>query len=175
VREHYVAYSLVRQCRDDFSLDTKTAEESFGVLRRALSDPDIRNFIGLDLDKPEQQLRKPIPRGKHREVGELLVWMFGTDDAPAALKDSRDLKKLGLVLEKSETVEVLRSTGKIEYAYELTGGEEARLVDFLGKASYFLDQALPMMVRHRTSKKVILAVERCEETFEALTKLMKND
>lgn len=35
VREHYVAYSLIRQARDSFSIDTQYAERTFGVLRRS--------------------------------------------------------------------------------------------------------------------------------------------
>jgi hypothetical protein len=71
VREHYVAYTLLRQARDAFALDTENAEDSFGVLRRALSDPNIRGHIGLKLDQPESVLARPIPDNKAEQVREV--------------------------------------------------------------------------------------------------------
>jgi hypothetical protein len=173
VREHYVAYALVRQGREEFSIETEGAEQSFGILRRALSDPDIRDFAGIRLDRSERDLAKPIPRNKAREAAELLDWMFGSRRSTRVLTDSRDLKKLGKVLATAQSVEVLRSTRKLDYAFELSGGEEQRLTEFLNKASYFLDQALSMIVRHKKSPKVSQAVERCKQTFSALTELFE--
>src|SRR5262249_37443531 len=60
VREHYVAFTLVRQARDEFSIETENAQQSFGILRRSLSDPDIRNFAGIELDRSEKALARPI-------------------------------------------------------------------------------------------------------------------
>jgi hypothetical protein len=173
VREHYVAFTLVRQAKEKFSIETAGAEQSFGILRRALSDPDIRDFAGVTLDRSEAELRNPIPRAKAESARELLAWMFGTQKAAPVLKDSRELRKLGKVLANSATVDVLRSTRNLDYAFELSGGEEQRLIEFLTKASYFLDQALPMVVRHRNSDKVAQAIERCRETLLAVEKLLR--
>lgn len=172
VREHYVAYCLVRQCRDEFGIDTQPVQDSFSVLRRALSDPDIKSFIGVAMDQSEKELSRPVPRDKHRDVADLLIWMFGSEDRSRALTDSRDLRKLGVVLSKGETVDVLRASGRLDYAYELTGGEEARLIESLNRASYSLDQSLSMLVRHKMSQKVRDAIARCRATIEALEKLL---
>jgi len=173
VREHYVAFSLVRQARNQFSIDTEKAQDSFGILRRALSDPDIRDFLGITLDRSEKELRTPIPRSKAEQARELLAWMFGSAKVAPVLKDSRELRKLGRVLASSATVDVLRSTRNLDYAFELSGGEEQRLVEFLTKASYFLDQSLPMIVRHKSSDKVNQAIERCRDTISAVEKLLR--
>ena len=88
VREHYVAYTLLRQARDGFLIDTANVEDSFGVLRRSLSDPNIRGYMGLKLDAPEKRLVRPAPRVKAEAVAEVFSWMFGTDK-PYALPSQR--------------------------------------------------------------------------------------
>ncbi|MEA2840550.1 MAG: hypothetical protein QOF41_1880 [Methylobacteriaceae bacterium] len=170
VREHYIAYTLVRQARDDFLVDTSNVEGSFGVLRRALSDPDIRSFMGLDLTKAERELARPLPRSKAKSVKEVFAWIFGTEENDPVLTDSRELKKLGVVLSSSRAVDVLRSTENLDYAFELSGGEERRLLDNLNTASYHLDQALPLSIRHRNSRDVTTAVRRCLETLNEIVR-----
>ena len=168
VREHYVAYALLREARDAFAIDTTNVEDSFGVLRRALSDPNIRSFIGLRLDLDEKTLARPVPDNRASEVSDLLSWMFGGEEVEPVLRDSREIRKLGSVLAKSETIDVLRASGDLDHAYELSGGEEVRLIESLNRASFHLDQALPMAIRHKNSLDVILAVRRCRETFREI-------
>ncbi len=168
VREHYTAYTLLRQARDAFAIDTQYAERTFGVLRRALSDPNIRNFIGLELDKSQAELRRPLPKAKAEEAKELLTWMFGDGKTAAALKDSRQLRQLGVVLGEKRAIAALRTSNSVEYAYEYAGGEERRLVEVLNSAGFHLDQALPMALRHHGKKDVIAAMHRCYETFTEL-------
>lgn len=171
VREHYIAYTLARQARDQMSIDTTYAEAAFGVLRRSLSDPNIRGFIGLQLDKAERELAKPVPRNQADAVKEFFTWTFGTDKRDPVLKDSRDLKKLGTVMASARAVEVLRSSHDLDYAFEISGGEERKLLDNLNAASYNLDQALPLSIRHKKSKDVTAALTRCRDT---LAEILKN-
>jgi hypothetical protein len=163
VREHYIAFTINRQARDQFGIDTENV--AFGVMRRALSDPNIRNFIGLDLDRPEAQLARPIPKARAQNLEELFSWIFGNDVEDAVIKDSRELKKLGDVLSSKKGLETLRATRNLDYAFELSGGEERSLIENLNTASYHLDQALPLALRHRGRKPVIAAVRRCSETL----------
>src|SRR5262249_34295224 len=135
VREHYVSYALVRQAKNTFNLDTERAEESFGILRRALSDPNIRNYIGLDLDRREHKLSKPLKKSDAPRLDETFQWMFGTKTKAAAIRESRDLSKLGSVLANDKARAALQTSGDLSYAFELSGGEEKRLIDVLSKAS----------------------------------------
>ena len=170
VRDHYVAYTLLRQARDSFLIETEFAEESFGVLRRALSDPNIRKFIDLDVGRTEKQLARPVAKGNASAVTELLVWMFGTDEQDPVLKDSRQLKTLGEVLASTRATAVLRSSKDLEYAFGLSGGEERKLVESLNSASYHLDQALPLALRHGKDKGVLAAFDRCQRTFKEIAR-----
>lgn len=172
VREHYVSYTLVRQAKDSFNLDTDRAEESFGILRRALSDPNIRDYIGLDLGRKERELAKPLKRSYASRLDEAFRWMFGTKTRAAAIRESRDLSKLGGVLANDKARAALKTSGDLSYAFELSGGEEKRLIEALSKASYQLDQALPMVLRHKKSKDVIALVEKCLAVMEEIARLL---
>jgi hypothetical protein len=165
VREHYIAYALVRQGRDAFLLDTQYAEAAFGVLRRALSDPDIRSYIGVSLDRSERELSRPVPKSRASHVAEFFDWAFGSDSTDPVIGESRDLRKLGTVLASAQSVEVLRSTRNLDYAFEMSGGEEQKLIENLRAASYNLDQALPHAIRHTSNKDVAAAVRRCFQTL----------
>jgi ParB-like chromosome segregation protein Spo0J len=175
VREHYVAYTLVRQARDAFAIDTTNVEDSFGVLRRALSNPNVRDFMGVRLDLDETALKRPLPNKKAKQVEELFSWMFGLDGEDAVLRDSRGITKLGVVLEKAEAIESLRTTRDLDLAFELAGGEERRLIHSLGRASYYLDEALPMAIRHRRSEEVARAFAKCRSTFRAIDRHFQDD
>lgn len=172
VREHYVSYTLVRQAKNSFNLDTERAQESFGILRRALSDPNIRKYIGLELDRKEQELSKPLKKSDATKLEETFRWMFGTKNKAAAIRESRDLSKLGAVLANDKSCAALKTSGDLSYAFELSGGEEKRLVEALSKASYQLDQALPMVIRHKKSKDVLALVEKCLGVMEEIARLL---
>lgn len=172
VREHYVSYTLVRQAKSSFNLDTERAEESFGILRRALSDPNIRDYIGLELGRKEHELSKPLKKSDASRLEETFRWMFGTTSRAAAIRESRDLSKLGAVLANDKAKAALKTSGDLSYAFELSGGEEKRLIEALSKASYQLDQALPMVLRHKKSKDVLASVEKCLTVMEEIARLL---
>jgi hypothetical protein len=175
VREHYVSYTLVRQARDSFNIDTSNAEESFGVLRRALSDPNMREHIDLELDQSEKDLARPLKKASATRLEELLGWIFGTKKRAAALTDSRDLSKLGAVIASKQALAALKSTNDLSYAFELSGGEEKRLIETLSQASYKLDQALPMVLRHSKSGEVIELAGKCQQVIREMMKLLKQE
>jgi hypothetical protein len=172
VREHYVSYTLVRQARIGFNLDTELVEESFGILRRALSDPNIRAYIGLDLDRKEKDLSKPLRKTSAGALEEAFRWIFGTKSKPPAIRESRDLSKLGAVLANKKALAALKTSGDLNYAFELSGGEEKRLIETLSKASYELDQAVPMIIRHKKSKDVRSWAEKCLGVMQEIARLV---
>ena len=173
VREHYVSYTLVRQAKNSFNLDTERVQESFGILRRALSDPNIRNYIGLELDRTERDLSRPLKKSNASKLDEAFRWMFGTKSKAAAIRESRDLSKLGAVLANDSALAALKTSGDLSYAFELSGGEETRLIEALSRASYHLDQALPMVLRHKKSKDVRALAERCLGVMEEIARLLE--
>ncbi len=171
VRNFYVSYAILRQARDAFDIDTTPAEQDFGVFRRSVSDPNIREFLGIELDSSEEQLAKPISP-KHRErLEEVLSWIFGDSDNRPVLDDSRQLISLGRVIANSEGLNYLRSTRDLEYALELIGGEEQRALDNLRSAKLHLDRAIPDVIRHAKNEEVAVAFEKCWDVAKEMAKL----
>jgi hypothetical protein len=120
------------------------------------------------LDKSERELAKPVPGSKSKSVGEFFAWAFGADNVDAVLADSRDLKKLGTVLASARATAILRSNKDLDYAFEISGGEEKKLLENLNQASYNLDQALPLSIRHKKSRDVTAALKRCRDTLNEI-------
>lgn len=162
IRKVYGGYRALVQAKDKFGVDTTRAEDDFGVFDRGLNSPGIYKYIGLNyIKKSEKDLRRPIPKGRDEKLQELLVWMYGDEEHPAALRDSRRVTDLGRILETKEAIEVLRASNDLDYAFQFTRGEEHRLLDQLKKASYNLDQSLPAAIRHKESEEAEEAVRRC--------------
>lgn len=169
VRDNYVTHHLVRQA-EGLGVDVGPVEEDFSVLYRGLSSPGIRGYIGVDLSKTPKQLAKPVPASKSKTLVQLLSWLYGDVENAPALRDSRQLDELGEILAHPKAVQALEASRDIDFAYELTGGEERRVVDNLETASFHLDEALGQVHRHVKSKTVAAAVEKCAHTMVELTR-----
>lgn len=165
IRANYIAYRLVVQAREHFGVDTEGAQRDFGVLYRSLSSRGVREFIGLTLDKSEQDLKQPVPKRKADEVKELFQWMFGSPTDPPVLKDSRKITEFGQVLESVDGVRALRSGADLDSAFLLVGGERMRLIDHLSRASFHLDEALRDAHRHAGAREVERFIRRCWKTI----------
>jgi hypothetical protein len=165
IRDNYVAYRIVLQAKEDFDIDTSKLEKNFSVFYRALGNPSITGFIGLNKDKTPTELRMPVPQKKAVALEELIGYIHGTNKAQAVLTDSRQLTKLGEVLSSKPAYNLLRNSRNLDQAFQLTGGEERRLIDNLNQASFYLDESLRDAHRHKGSSSVASAVKRCAETI----------
>ncbi|MEP2735360.1 MAG: hypothetical protein ABJP34_03600 [Erythrobacter sp.] len=168
VREHYMTFTLLRQAQDEFRIPVDRALDAFGVLRKALSNPNIRNFIGLEIAKEEEGLQSPVSAADREAVEELFDFMFGDEKSTRIITDSRQLNRLGFVLAKDATVEVLRATRNLDEAYRLSGGEERRAADVLETAAAALGEAVPLTARYLDSKMVQRAFKKAKTEFEVL-------
>jgi hypothetical protein len=112
-----------------------------------------------------------VPRKHAGRVKEFFEWAFGTEERKPVLPESRDLKKLGVVLASARALDVLRSSNDLDYAFAISGGEERKLLDHLNAASYNLDQALPLSIRHKRSKDVMNVLTKCRDT---LAEILRN-
>jgi len=124
-----------------------------------------------------------VPKSKNSRLAELFSWLFGTESQPPVITDSRQLDKLGEVLASKSSLEHIRISRQLDSAYELSEGEEKRLIRTLEKASFYLDEALKVSHRHKNDKAVEARVIRCCESLNeiakhfsaALTRFFKNN
>lgn len=169
VRDNYVAYRLYIQARDQFDIDTRNLEKSFGVFYRALSSAPILDFIGLKKEESPVKLRSPISKRKANALKELIEYIHGTAEVEPVLTDSRQLTMLGEVLASPEALDSLRVHKNLKRAYALTGGEERSLMENLQRADFLLGETLKDVYKHKQSTKVAHWVERCAgRMFEIL-------
>ncbi len=154
IRDNYIAYCILLQARDTFEIDTSKLEKNFSVFYRALSNPSFTEFISLNKDRSPKDLRMPIPAKKATALEELIGYIHGTNKVDAVLTDSRQLTKLGEILSSKAAYNHLRVNRNLDQAYQLTGGEERRLIDNLNSASFYLDDALRDAHRYKGSARV---------------------
>jgi hypothetical protein len=168
-RRHYLAYRIFLQARDEYDIDTSLMENKFGVFYRALSSLSITKFIGLEGEKSPNGLREPIPRTKALALKEVIEYVHGTKDVIPVITDSRQITMLGEVLESKPALSYLRVNRNLLAAWQLTGGQENRLVGNLQSAAVYLDEALRDSYRFKGSEKARDAVLRCARSmFEIL-------
>lgn len=171
IRDNYIAYQTYLQARDEFGIDTKNLEENFSVFYRALGNTSIQKFIGLT-KKTETLagLKSPIPEKKAGVLKEIIEFVHGTTDKSPVITDSRQLSKLGEILEFPEALKNLRYSRNLNDAYSLTGGEERSLIESLDLAGFYMDQALRYAHRHKESADVARSVERCARSLIEILK-----
>jgi hypothetical protein len=176
IRQQFVAYRVYVQAKDQFGVDVSGIERAYGVFFRAMSSAPLKEHIGIgpskEAAKDPGQLVSPVPAKRAEQLGEFVSWIVGTNDKPPVISESRQITALGEVVESREALALLRVSGSLEIARQLTGGEEARLLGHLGKASFHLDEALKDAHRHAKSARAQALLERCESTLAQLRRSM---
>ena len=98
--------------------------------------------------------------------------MFGEKGRSKVIEESRDIThKLAYVLKNAEATENLRVTRDLDESYELTDGEELRLLKNLRSASKSLNTALTLVPRVNNSE-VINIVDKCKYTLDSIMVLL---
>jgi hypothetical protein len=170
VRDNYIAYNIVIQARDDFEIDTNNLEASFSVFYRALSDPSITDYMGLDKSLSMERLKLPIPKKKTSALRDIIEFIHGTKDVPAAISDSRQLSQLGEILESREATDVLRKSRNLDQAYMLCGGEKRRLKDNLEYSIYYIREALKDAYLYKDDPSIQEIAANLRRAYEELLK-----
>ena len=169
VRALYRNERILRQAREEFGIDTATAEDEFGVFTRAMNSPALRDFIGAPPPAQVAIGAALLPQDKGGELGELVTWIFGAGNAEGkVIAESRDLTKLGRVVSSEPGREALRETGNLELADQAAGGPRARLMNRLTQARNALRAALADIDQFAGDAEVQALVEECLDVVQDL-------
>jgi len=168
IRNNYVAYRVYLQAKDDFSIDTSKAEKEFGVFYTALTDPNIKSYLAIDLDKDLHDLKKPIIRSKSDELRFLIEWLHGTNEIEPIITDSRQIRRFGEILVSAQARKALQVTRNFEYAFRLTGGEKRALLTNLEMADMYLTEAYKTVYRYGKDPVIKNLVRKCQATVEQM-------
>ena len=94
---------------------------SFSHLYIGLPYDGISSFISLESE--DEEIESPVPVEKKAELGELLLWMFGSkreDKAPVIESQNPHLRQLDAVVTDAEAIAALRSGLPLSVAYEIS-------------------------------------------------------
>ena len=107
----------------------------FSHLYVALTRSSYMSFLGLDEGwtkyDPEPN---PVPEKKLSHLKEILLWIYGSKNdsiKPIIQSQNPDIRKLGEVISRDDSLVLLRATRDLEYAYESVTPEEEVFRNFL--------------------------------------------
>jgi len=100
----------------DVGMNTSGLENSFSSLTVAMSSPGIRAFIAAPLGNAVTPGMKPIPEDHYAPLKELLTFLFGDELKEPVIRDTREINRLGKVIQNPIGLEMLRETWSLAEA-----------------------------------------------------------
>ena len=138
----------------------------------------IAKFIGLT-EESKDLGDSPVPEEKLEELGELLVWIYGSkkaDKAPLVQSQNPHIRRLDEALQKREGIEVLRAGRPLEEAVEAAHGDRAVFYKHLIRAKSALERALGKTSGYDGDRELLRTAEAIQQLVDNLVRLMdRND
>ncbi len=176
IRAHYRNHGIAKQARDDFEIETEPMESEFGVFTRAMTSRPLREFIRAPEPRHVEQGPEQVPAHEAADLGDLLTWLFGNiEGAGRVISESRDITRLGTVVESPTGLDVLRNTGDLDSSFEAAGGVLTRLTNRLSSARNTLRAAAEDIDTYADEETVVLLVGECEDALQELTQAISID
>ena len=114
----------------------------FNYIYTGMDYPGIINFLGLRGKGVTD--RRPVPSNKVKNLGDLMVWLYGRDssDTPSLIRSQNpDLKILDTVLLTEAGVKALRDGLPLSVAHDISQGDERIFRQALQQAKQALQKA----------------------------------
>jgi hypothetical protein len=168
VRAHYRNQAIVKATERTAPAEAERARMEFGVFTRSMNSPNLRRHIGAPDSGDVQSGGQAAGRGHREEREELLKWLFGSDNAPPVIRESRDITRLGKVVNSPGGLEALRAGESLDEAEETSGGTKVRLIRRLTAAHAALLNAAVDIGRHKRDPAVRKLVDDIQVALDAL-------
>lgn len=168
VRAHYRNQAIVNAAERTAPTSAERARGEFGVFTRSMNSPHLRRHIGAPDNADVQKGSRAAGRGHREEREELLNWLFGSDDAPPLIRESRDITRLGKVVSSPDGLTALRDGKTLDEAEEVSGRPKDRLVRRLATAHTALTRAAVDIGRHRRDADVRRLIDDVQVALDAL-------
>jgi hypothetical protein len=137
---------IIEQAEDSKVFDRNDVSKTrfhFNYVYTGMDYPGFRSFLGLERRSiPE---RKPVPQGKLKHLGELLVWLYGSKKSgkTSLIKSQNpDLKTLDTVLQDEKGIKALRDGLPLSVAEDISVGDEKLFSKSIQQAKLALQKAL---------------------------------
>ena len=115
----------------------------FSHLYTGLGLAGIQQYLGLT-GRSRTDTEKPIPAAKTKELGEVLLWMFGSKSQripPLVRSQNPDLRKLDEALTSRDSVAAIRKGIGLDVAVDIAKGDDKILREELVSAKLSLQGA----------------------------------
>ncbi|WP_256837753.1 hypothetical protein [Ornithinimicrobium faecis] len=154
-------------------IPTGPVEEAFSLLTVAMSNTKLRAFVGAPIASKLAPGSDAVPAAKTPELKELLSWVFGTADTDKVLADSRDINKLGGVIDSPVGLAALRSGSTLAEAIQKVDDAGldtlVRLKRRLTTARNSLQAAEIDIIDHGDDADVLGLLEELQTSVDALS------
>jgi hypothetical protein len=100
---------------------------SFSHLYTGLGYAGIQKFLDLEDDAFDK--KAPVPRSKVKELGELCLWLFGSESTkiePVVQSQNPDLRQLDEAIQSARGLAAIRSGLPLRVALDISRGDELR-------------------------------------------------
>jgi len=114
----------------------------FNYIYTGMDYPGMINFLGLR--SKGATARRPVPTNKVKNLGDLMVWLYGRDssDTPSLIRSQNpDLNTLDTVLLAEAGVKALRDGLPLSVAHDISQGDERIFRQALQQAKQALQKA----------------------------------
>ena len=147
---------------------------SFSHIYTGLDKKGISSYIGLTPETEESQ--NPVPHDKLDELGELLLWLYGSKERelqPILEKQNPHLSQLDVILGNEEAVAALKYTESIEIAFEISRPSSAVLSEALYASKRSLQRAYQMIpTGYNGSKELLITSSEIVDLANEIHKAM---
>jgi hypothetical protein len=162
VKRLYRGFTLLRQAEAQAAFDRSDANAYrffFSHLYTAVDQDEFQKFLGIDA---EGSLKKdPVPRRKLKELGELMLWFYGSkvkNKEPLVQSQNPDLNTLREVLRAPEGISALRAGYSLDRAHEISIGDPQRFREAMTRAKEDLVQANGTVINGYDGESELLSV-----------------
>ncbi|MDE2759001.1 MAG: hypothetical protein OXH90_01720 [Paracoccaceae bacterium] len=165
VRRFAESHAIYTQALNN-GISMDQAEAAFGIFYNAIDQFGIRNFLGLGKQSEIKNLpNDPIPEGNIDNLKKLIGLLYGDgqESLNKVIKESRELKMLGEVLDDERGRRNLFHERDLERAWHMMGGGRQELVALLESAYIKLAQANGQAKQYKEDKEV------CKEVKEIVS------
>ena len=151
----------------------------FSHLYTGLQREGIREY--LQIKDAEDESSAPVPESRHKELGQLLEWLYGSkknETQPLIKSQNPDLKYLDEVLQSKQATFALNAGESLSYAHELSRASDALFEENLLGAKRSLQKARAYLTTGYKGEENSLRVagsvaELADDLYEEMEKVHK--
>jgi len=154
VRQHYIAYRLMEQMKQQDVLPDEGVQNRFSVMYLSLRTLGVQKRLGLEMTGLPQRNKVPVQKKYLPNLEHFSRWIFGDNSRPPLFSDSRQIDVFGRVLESDGAFKYLcdDKNARFDSAKTIAEGDLPEIVVNVKKASEYIRLAISQAHRYSDNK-----------------------